>query len=154
MSGLMEREGLMALGHAIAARWERGEDCPDLIDAFRQGVPCSGPGIVEVLETLRPEYDGNYSVEFVVERALLYRWPKPKLTREELIELVERLQTEGGSEAETAEWLETLEANVPDPNISDLIYWSEEKLPAEEVVGRALAYAVVALPPPGEAPLR
>jgi hypothetical protein len=36
--------------------------------------------------------------------------------------------------------LTTLEANVIDPNVSDLIFYSDEDLSLEQVVDRALAY--------------
>lgn len=75
------------------------------------------------------------------------------MTRQELVELVAKIVSANGSEAEIAEWLQTLEANVPDPAVSDLIYWAEREMTADEIVDRARAYEVVALPPPGESHL-
>ena len=132
-----------------------GDDYSDLVEEFQQSVPCRGPGIPGILEMLTPEADGTCSVEEVVERALIYRWPKPQLTRQELVELVEKIASAEGSEAEMMEWLETLEANVPHPAVIDLIYYSDPPLTPEEVVDEALAHVpnIVPMPPPGESHL-
>ena len=152
MSAAPNRERLLGLAEQIQDRMYEREDYSDLVKAFQQSVPCGGPGIPEILEMLAPEVDGNYSVDYVVERALIYQWPKPRLTRQELVDLVEKIVSAEGSEAETSEWLETLEANVPDP-VSDLIFWTQREMSAEEIVAKALAYEVVAMPPPGESQL-
>ncbi|MDO3411212.1 hypothetical protein QWJ34_15710 [Saccharibacillus sp. CPCC 101409] len=84
------------------------------------------------------------------------------ITRDELIEIVRRIQeperavAAGPEEAETpAEqpdagelrdfYLELLQANVTMPGVSDLIF--RDDLDAEEVVDRALAYRPIILPP-------
>jgi len=48
------------------------------------------------------------------------------ITREELLELIRRFSTPGYEEHELIFWLKLLEANVPDPRISDLIFWPGE----------------------------
>ncbi|WP_309398744.1 bacteriocin immunity protein [Cerasicoccus maritimus] len=70
---------------------------------------------------------------------------KPKLTREELIALVERIENAEGSENEIDRMIEVLEENVPDPNVSDLIFYPEEKMTAAQVVDKALAYTPITL---------
>ena len=149
MATNLNQDRLMELAEAIQDRMYAREEWADLLEAFQQLLPCRGPGIPEILGSLGPSADGNFSVEEVVERALVYRWPKPELLRREMVELVERISAGAGTEAEQEEWLETLEANVPDPAVSDLIFWPERELTAEEIVDRALAYESVALPPPG-----
>ncbi|OWA34999.1 hypothetical protein B9G55_14785 [Saccharibacillus sp. O16] len=90
------------------------------------------------------------------------------ITREELIEIVRRIQqpehaaeqqredeageawSEGmsfrGHEAALQDfYLELLEAQVAMPDVSDLIFWND--LEPEEVVDRALAYQPIILPP-------
>ncbi|MDA3647538.1 hypothetical protein LZ318_34290 [Saccharopolyspora indica] len=62
------------------------------------------------------------------------------LDREELVQIVRRLQEAEGSEREQERLLEVLQANVPDPHVSDLIYWPMSTLAPEEIVDRALAY--------------
>ena len=49
-----------------------------------------------------------------------------KLTREELINLVNRIVECEGSEEEIDEMIEVVKRNVPHPEISDLIYWNDE----------------------------
>jgi hypothetical protein len=39
-----------------------------------------------------------------------------------------------------------LEDNVPHPEVSDLIFYTEEKLTPEEIVERALSYKPILLP--------
>ncbi|MFI1968094.1 hypothetical protein BLA24_21155 [Streptomyces cinnamoneus] len=68
------------------------------------------------------------------------------MTREELIQLVERIMAgEGETEAEHDELVHTLERNVIHPAVTDLIYHTRPELTAEEVVDRALAYKPIAL---------
>jgi uncharacterized protein YheU (UPF0270 family) len=70
---------------------------------------------------------------------------KDSLTREELINLVENIINCEGTEKEIDEMLELVEKNVPHPEVSDLIYWSEEDLTSEEIVDRALEYKAIQL---------
>ncbi len=70
------------------------------------------------------------------------------LSREELIDLVEGIKDPRGTEDDTNRDLAVLEANVPDPNVSDLIFWPNgPELTAEEVVDKALAYKPIQLGP-------
>ena len=73
------------------------------------------------------------------------------LTRDELIEIVRKLQQCEGTEQEQNELLALLDANVPYPAVSDLIYgWGfdvvESELTPEEVVDIALAYKQIITP--------
>lgn len=67
------------------------------------------------------------------------------LTRKELIDLVEKIKLGDGSEDEITEWLNILADNVPDPNVSDLIFFSDIELSSEEVVDKALSYKPILL---------
>jgi hypothetical protein len=69
-----------------------------------------------------------------------------KLTREELIGLVEKLLSNEDTEEQDQDWLALLARNVPHPHVSDLIYWNEQDLSAEEIVDQALAWRPVELP--------
>ncbi len=62
--------------------------------------------------------------------------------REELVQLVQSIMDAVGTEEEQEEMLSILEASVPDPNVSNLIYYPPDsnELTAEEVVDRALSY--------------
>jgi len=39
-----------------------------------------------------------------------------------------------------------LRKNVPDPSVSNLIFWNDEELSPEEIVDRALNYRPIVLP--------
>ena len=60
------------------------------------------------------------------------------MRKEELVELVRKIQNCEGSEEEVDRMIEILEANVHYPEISDLIFL-EKKTP-EEIIDIALAY--------------
>ncbi|HYO69712.1 MAG TPA: bacteriocin immunity protein [Archangium sp.] len=69
-----------------------------------------------------------------------------KLSREQLIEIARKLLSGGGDDAEVTSWIDELQANVPYPGVSDLIFYPEgnrDPTP-EEVVDKALSYK----PPP------
>ena len=66
-----------------------------------------------------------------------------KLTRDELIILVERIQKCQGSEKEIDKMIELLKRNVTDPEVTNYIFY-EENTP-EEVVDKALAYKPIIL---------
>lgn len=68
------------------------------------------------------------------------------VTREQLIALVEKLLSNEGTEEQDEEWLAALARNVPHPHVSDLIYWNEHELSADEIVDRALAWRSIELP--------
>jgi len=69
-----------------------------------------------------------------------------KLSREDLLGMVEKLLTAEGTEEELDELLRRVEANVPHPRVSDLIYYPEVELTAEEIVDMALGYKAITLP--------
>ncbi|WHY96649.1 bacteriocin immunity protein [Peribacillus simplex] len=63
-----------------------------------------------------------------------------KLSKVELVELVNKICNPKLSDEEVSEYIEILEDNVPHPAPSDLIFWNDEDLSPEEVVEIALAY--------------
>ena len=69
------------------------------------------------------------------------------LSREKLIRLVERIRagSEDGTQDDVVEWLTLLENNVPDPDVSDLIFHSEHRMTSEQIIERALAYKPIQL---------
>lgn len=69
------------------------------------------------------------------------------LPKEELVELVEKIMNAAGTEEEIDAMLDELRKNVPHPSVSDLIFWPEEELTAEEIVELALAFRPIVLPP-------
>ena len=50
----------------------------------------------------------------------------PDVTRDELVEMTRRVMECRGEEHEIHFWLKMLELNLPDPRVSDLIFWPGE----------------------------
>ena len=78
--------------------------------------------------------------------------PPGDLTREELIDLVERIMNaEGDTQAEADRLVARFEDAVVHPEASGLIFWPDEHFggepTAEEVVDRALEYRPIELGP-------
>lgn len=61
-----------------------------------------------------------------------------KLSKEEIIELVNKICNPISSDDEVSKNIDILEDNVPHPAPSDLIFWNDEDLSPEEVVEIAL----------------
>jgi len=70
-----------------------------------------------------------------------------KPSKEQLVEVVDKLQRCEGTEKEQTVWLLLLDRTVPHPAISDLIYHSTDELTAAEIVEQALAYKGVSACP-------
>jgi hypothetical protein len=69
------------------------------------------------------------------------------MEKEELIIIVKRLQTADFlSGKESGELMRLLERNVVHPEVSDLIFWNDTELTAEEIVEMALSYKPIPLP--------
>jgi len=68
-----------------------------------------------------------------------------RMKKEELIKLVQMIMEADGTEDELDRMLFTLERNVLDPNVSNLIFYPEEELTAEQIVEKALAYKPIQL---------
>ncbi|MGH4119323.1 bacteriocin immunity protein [Clostridium sp.] len=54
-----------------------------------------------------------------------------KFNRVELIELVEKIMNAKGTEKEIDDMIEKLEKNVPNPEVSDLVFWNKQNVTAE-----------------------
>jgi len=70
-----------------------------------------------------------------------------KLSKEQLVSLVARVQEGEGSEEELEALLMLIDRNVPDPNVRNLIFYSPQSLTPEEVIERAFAYRPIVLGP-------
>ena len=63
------------------------------------------------------------------------------MTREELVQLVKKILNPASySEEELEEMVHLLNKSVPNPAGSDLIFWDNRDLTAEEIVDEALNY--------------
>ncbi|MGW2633430.1 hypothetical protein ACWC2K_29430 [Streptomyces chattanoogensis] len=92
------------------------------------------------------EYDGGRSLgDFAREAARPARPRVPDITRDELVEIVRRLLA---ADPESDYYLRLLEANVPHPRVSDLVFHPSDDLrnaSGEEIVDAALQYRPLAL---------
>ena len=68
-----------------------------------------------------------------------------KLSKEELIELVEKICNVCGNEEQLDKWIEIIEKETGCLEVSDYIYWEEEKLSPKEIVEKALSYKPILL---------
>lgn len=91
---------------------------------------------------------GSTDLRTFVQLALIPPVAKRKqLTKEELLELIDALMNDEGTEYETSFWLALLERNVPHPEVTNLIYWPKREMTAQEILAEALAYQPLATPP-------
>jgi hypothetical protein len=85
--------------------------------------------------------------DFLAERLARYEPTKPALSRSEMIELVRRISTANGSEAEIDEMVGVFVANCRHPAGTDLIFWpngfphdsSKPEPTVEEIVDKAMS---------------
>jgi hypothetical protein len=66
-----------------------------------------------------------------------------RLTRDEMIALVDRLLRGEGEDDEVGEWILQLERSLPNPHIGNLIFYpdkGDENLTAEQIVDKAMQY--------------
>ena len=66
------------------------------------------------------------------------------MLKEELIKLVEKIKKCEGTEQEIDNMIELLEKNVPDPSVSNLIFFRDD-LTSKEIVELALSYKAIIL---------
>ena len=63
-----------------------------------------------------------------------------RLTKEELVRLVERILNAEGTEEEINAMIDRLQESVPHPGVSDLIFYPDKEMTAEQIIEVALAY--------------
>jgi hypothetical protein len=132
------------LGHEIERIAElvlaRAESVGDEIEAFNAKAGHHYAALDFV------EYDGSRSLrEFALEAARPARPRISDVTTDELVEIVRRIFA---CDPEIDYYLRLLEANVPHPRVSDLIFHPPVELrdaPAEQIVAEALSYRPIAV---------
>lgn len=67
------------------------------------------------------------------------------MENKELLELIRKLSNGEGNDQEAQEWLETINKNVPFPNVSELIFYNQPELSPEEILQKALDYKPIIL---------
>lgn len=70
-----------------------------------------------------------------------------KLSRGEIIELINRLTNPqpGDTDSDRDRLMQQIADSVPDPHVSDYIFWDRTGMTAEQIVDKALAYKPIAL---------
>lgn len=68
-----------------------------------------------------------------------------RLTRTEMIELIERLMRGEGDDDEAGAWIDALERAIPNPHVVNLIFYPQQTLTAEQILDKALAYRPIEL---------
>ena len=69
-----------------------------------------------------------------------------KMTKEKLVELINKIMNaEYEDQEEGNKLINLLEKNILDPNVSDLIFYPQTEMTAEEIVEKALAYKPIRL---------
>lgn len=67
------------------------------------------------------------------------------MEKPELLELINKLANGEGNDQEAQEWLETINRNVPFPNVSELIFYHDPELSPEEILEIALKFKPIQL---------
>lgn len=126
---------LSAQADAIASLVESGSPCAEQLAIFSAAV-----GTDVDATDLRGIHAAEDPEDFV--RRVVNRPDRvPDITREELIEIVDRISAADDS---SDFYLELFETNVPHPEASDLIFWPPADLQdasSAEIVDAALSYA-------------
>lgn len=68
-----------------------------------------------------------------------------QLTRQKLIALVDRIMKADGTEDEINNMISLLRASVRHPEVSNLIFYPDREMTAEEIVDVALSYKPIQL---------
>ena len=139
MSASLSKDQIKTVLSEIWRAREMGEDYEEDIAFLSQQTQF--PDLEEYLEETL--FQGDVPLEQVALRLSLYEPVKPRLSREELVAAVRCIMEIEGEEGELEELLDVVQANVPHPSVTDLIYWPPDgkDLTPEEVVERALAYS-------------
>ena len=72
------------------------------------------------------------------------------LDKAQLVELVQKIGSSEGTEADIQAWLMLVESNVPHPAVSDLLFYPDKEMTPEEIVEVALSYQPIQLSGPVE----
>lgn len=67
------------------------------------------------------------------------------LRKDEVISLITKIMNSEGTETEIDEMISELKRNVPDPHVTNLIFWSEEEYSPEEIYEKAMSYKPIEL---------
>ena len=144
---IRELQAVTMLAHEAYRLWEAGQDCGLVLNQLRTitGKPISKFSIDAAFGSVSPD---TFARQMLLDQIALPR----DLTRDEMLELIERECAAKGDEFQLGYWIKCLEVNTGDDGISDLIFWPGEyfadgnnsrELSAVEILDTALAKANV-----------
>lgn len=138
MPTVLSKEQIKTVLSEIWRARETGEDYEEDLQFLADNTQF--PELGEYLE--ETFFQGDLPLEQVAVRLSVFEPVKRSMTREELIAAVRRIMDVEGEAGELDELIDVVQANVPHPAVTDLIYWPPdgEDLTPEEIVDRALAY--------------
>ncbi len=113
----LTRSELIDLVRRIQDAQDLGANYEELIALFRARVSC--PNVEELLE-------GDYSADYIVDFVLKWRPTWPKLSYEELVDLVTKIINSEGSQADLAMMIKTFDENCRHPAKNGLIFYPGE----------------------------
>lgn len=93
------------------------------------------------------QYD-DLTLPEVIDEVLSYSPPKRNLNHEELITLIEKIIHRTVNDREYGKLINTLEANISDPNVTD--YFQIKGISPEQILEKALTYQPIRLPASSE----
>lgn len=117
MSKKVSRDDLISLAKRIQDAQDQGEDYSVLLSQLQAHLPY--PNVREL-------FLGDYSADYIVDFALNWQVKWPKLSKEEMINLVTKLINAEGTQAELALMTLQFDANCIHPAKNGLIYYPDE----------------------------
>lgn len=132
----LSREELIEIVKRIHVAQDRGEDYGALLATLQANVAC--PGVVSIVRA-------DYPPEYVVDYSLGWTEHVPTLSRDGMVELVRKIMTAEGTEAEGSLRVRIFDENCKHPAKSDLIFYPDAHFKGnrepsvDEIVDKAMA---------------
>jgi hypothetical protein len=111
------KQDLIVLATRIQDAQDQGEDYSKLLAELQSQV--AYPGVGEL-------FHGDYSPDYIVELSLKWQREWPKLSYDQLVELVSKIMSVQGNQADLAIMTRVFEENCIHHAKSDLIYYPDE----------------------------
>ena len=132
----LSRDDLIGIVKRIQMAQDRGQDYSALLATLQAHV--AYPEVASLVHA-------DYPPEYVVDYSLGWRQHVPKLSRDEMIELVRKIVAADGTEAEGSLRVRIFDENCKHPAKDDLIFYPDQyfggsRQPSvEEIVDKAMA---------------
>lgn len=116
--GKLTRDDLVKLARQIQDAKDTRKDYSKLLAELQRNVPY--PNVKDLLLI------SDQSAEYIVDFSLNWKEEWPKLSKEELIDLVDKIRKVEGTEAEIDVMVQIFEANCQHPAKTDLIFYPDD----------------------------